>query len=105
MREGMEIKTDKSVECFILSLEDSASAKVLRTIDLLERFGHRLGMPHSKKIAPALFELRVTGKQEVRLLYTFWYSYAVIVHGFIKKTQKTPRKEIEAAIQKIHGLR
>jgi len=100
----MEIKIEKPVEKFIRSLEDDAIAKVLRTIDLLERFGHRLGMPHVKKIAADLFELRVHGKQEIRLIYTFRASKIVMLHGFIKKSQKVPRRELEFARQKLKDL-
>lgn len=59
----MEIQIfDVSLERFIKSLENSTIAKVLRTIDLLELFGHQLEMPHAKKISNELFELRVGGK-------------------------------------------
>jgi len=56
---------DSELEKFISSLEKPTIAKVLRTIDLLESFGHLLGMPHSKKVSPHLFELRIRGKQEI----------------------------------------
>ena len=57
---------DKEVECFIRSLQKPTIAKALRMLDLLERFGYKLGMPHSKQITAGLFELRVRGMQEVR---------------------------------------
>ena len=66
----MEVKFfDDAVEVFISDLEKSTIAKVLRTIDLLEHFGQRLGMPHSKNIGHKLFELRIRGQQEIRLIY------------------------------------
>ncbi len=47
----MEIRFfNQEIEQFIASLEKATIAKVLRTFDLLEMFGHRLGMPHSKKV-------------------------------------------------------
>jgi len=51
----MKIYIDPDVENFIVSLEKPAVAKALRTLDLLEKFGNRLGMPHSKKIADNIF--------------------------------------------------
>lgn len=42
----MEIKVAKEVELFVASLEKQSIAKVLRTVDLLEHFGNKLGMPH-----------------------------------------------------------
>jgi len=68
----MEIKIfDESLEKFIKSLERPTIAKVLRTIDLLELFGYRLGMPHARRIFNQLFELRIRGKQEIRIFTLF----------------------------------
>ena len=95
---------DYKTEKFIKSLEKETVAKVLRTIDLLETFGNNLDLPHSRKIADRLFELRVRGKQEVRILYTFHKGEAILLGGFLKKTQHTPQREIRKALQKIKGL-
>lgn len=101
----MEVKIfDSGLGKFIQSLEKSTTAKVLRTIDLLESFGSKLGMPHSKKVAERLFELRVRGNQEVRIFYSFHKNSAVLLSGFLKKSDKTPRKEIEIALQKLKTL-
>ena len=101
----MEIRNfDSSIEEFIQSLEKQTIAKVLHTIDLLEEFGHQLGAPHSKKVRGKIFELRVRGVQEIRILYTFHKSYIVFLHGFIKKSQKTPKKEINTAFAKLRTL-
>ena len=101
----MEIKIfDTSLEKFICSLEKQTIAKVLRSIDLLEEFGPVLGMPHTKKISPRLFELRIRGVQEIRIFYTFYKSQIWLLHGFIKKSEKTPKKEIRTALQKLKKL-
>ena len=95
---------DNSLEKFIQSLEKSTIAKVLRVIDLLEKFNFRLDLPHSKKISNRLFELRIRGKQEIRIFYTFQKSEIILLYGFIKKSQKIPKKEINIAIQKLKQL-
>lgn len=95
---------DTQLEKFIHSLDESAIAKVLRTIDLLEVFGHKLALPHSKKIHTDLFELRVRGKQEVRIFYTFHNNDAVLLHGFVKKSKGIPNREIRTALQKLQYL-
>lgn len=51
-----------------------------------------------------LFELRVRGQQEIRIFYTFYDDKAILLHVFIKKTQKTPAREIEIAINKFKQL-
>lgn len=95
---------DNSLEKFIQSLEKSTIAKILRIIDLLETFGPRLGMPHSKKIADSLFELRIRSTQEVRIFYCFHKASIVLLHGFIKKSNKIPKKEMRTALQKLKEL-
>jgi hypothetical protein len=95
---------DKKVENFIWTLEKTTIAKVLRTIDLLEIFGNRLSMPHSRYVFENLFELRIRGTQEIRLFYTFYNAQAIILHGFIKKSFKLPNKEINKAKEKMKRL-
>lgn len=100
----MDIQIDPEVEKFIHSLEKQTIAKTLRTIDLLERFGFNLGMPHSKKVAKDIFELRVRGQQEVRIFYCFHKDQASLLSGFVKKSQKTPQKELLKARKKYEIL-
>lgn len=95
---------DTSLEKFIESLQKITIAKVLRSIDLLEKFGQELGPPHTKKISARLFELRVFGKQAVRIFYTFHKSQIFLLHGFVKKSQKIHQKEINIALQKLKQL-
>lgn len=95
---------DTQLEKFIYSLDEPTVAKVLRTIDLLETFGHKLTLPHSKKVHTQLFELRIRGKQEVRIFYTFYKDGAILLHGFIKKSKRTPTKEMITAIRRLQYL-
>lgn len=95
---------DAALEKFIESLENTTVAKVLRTIDLLAEFGNGLGMPHSKYIKSDLFELRIRGHQEIRIFYTFSKSRAVLLHGYVKKSQKIPRKELDKALHLLKLL-
>lgn len=95
---------DDRLEKFIAMLEKPTIAKILRMLELLKQFGNRLGMPHSKKVGDRLFELRIRGQQEVRIFYTFHKDTAVLLHGFIKKSEQTPTKEFLLAYQKIDAL-
>lgn len=95
----MEIIVSLSVEDFIDKLQPKTIAKVLRTTDLLEKFGYHLSMPHSRKIKDNLFELRVRGKQEVRIFYCFSSGKIILIHGFIKKKQKISNREIRKALK------
>lgn len=100
----MQIHIDSKVEKFISSLEKQTIAKVLRTIDLLEKFGPQLSMPHSKKVTASLFELRTRGQQELRIFYCFHKGVIYLLSGFIKKSQKTPQKELNKAIAQYKSL-
>jgi len=61
-------------------------------------------MPHSKSVGRSLFELRIRGQQEIRLIYTFSSNRVIILHGFVKKSQKMPKKELVIAQQKLLTL-
>ena len=95
---------DTATEKFIKALNASSYAKTLRTIDLLKDYGHTLAMPHSRMVERGLFELRIKGRQAVRLFYVYNGEQAMILHGFIKKTTKTPRREIDVARTKEKGM-
>lgn len=90
-------------ECPIKDYLDSLSTKLriktLRTIMLLEEFGTELRLPYSASVGKGIFELRsIVGNDITRVLYFFIEgNTAIITNGFTKKTQKTPKKEIEKA--------
>jgi len=100
----MQIDLLDSVEAFIEGLTEKEIAKVIRTIELLEEFGHKLGMPHSKHIDNGLLELRIRGKREIRIFYCFSKNKAVLLHACVKKTQKTSAKELNKAMAAKNGL-
>ncbi len=93
----MQIILLDSVEAFLESLNEKEIAKAIRTIELLEEFGNNLGMPHSKHLTDGLLELRIRGKREIRIFYCFNKNKAILLHAFIKKTQKTPERELNKA--------
>ncbi len=93
----MKIIVLAPVEALIDELTPVEVAKFLHTVELLEQFGNRLGLPHSRHMGDGILELRVRGKREIRVLYCFHKQSAVLLHIFIKKTQKTITREIKQA--------
>ena len=93
-----------SIDLFLSSIEEIAHMKTVRSLDLLREFGHTLRMPHVKKLENDLFELRIHGKQEIRLFFTFHSRKIIILSGFVKKTQKTPAQEISNAKKKLKAI-
>lgn len=84
---------------FILNLDAKMRAKMLRTIEMLKKNGNKLREPESKPLDDGIMELRAkVGSDISRVLYFFIIGKkAVLTNGYIKKTQKTPRAEIERA--------
>ena len=90
------------VENFIRSLDPRTRRKFYYVKNLLETFGHRLPYPHAKYIGDEIFELRFESMEgAVRVLYFFFDgSKAVLTNGFVKKSNKTPKKEKQTAIER-----
>ena len=89
------------VKDFIMSLSGKIQAKVLMEIDLLEEYGNELDGKYTKYITKGIYELRVRiSSNRVRILFFFYSDKKIILtNGFIKKTQKTPIREIETALK------
>lgn len=86
---------------FILSVDKKMRAKILKTIVILQNNGTDLRMPYSEHLEDGIFEIRAkVGSDISRVLYFFVIGHRIILtNGFIKKTQKTPKGEIEKAKQ------
>ena len=86
-------------EEFILSQIIKMQAKIFRLPELPELKGSDLREPYSRLIPDGIFEIRaVRGNNITRILYFFVVGKKIILtNGFVKKTQKTPKREIERA--------
>ena len=83
-------------------------ARFARVRDLIESHGlERVGEPHVKHLEGKLWEMRMKGKDGIaRSLYVTAKGKRVIVlRSFVKKTQKTPRREIELALDRAKELK
>ena len=98
-------RSEKIVKEFIKLLDISTISKISSEIDLLKTHGPFLGMPQSKKLTRDLHELRIRGRQEVRIIYGFVGNTIYLLHIFLKKTQKTPIKEVDTASKRFQGLK
>lgn len=99
------INGDKPVDEFIEKQQTKARAKILHAVRLLRQHGNRLTMPHSKMLESRIYELRIRGKEELRILYCFTPGKIIyLLHGFKKQTQKTPQKDIEIALKRLRLL-
>lgn len=89
----------RPAEDFILSQDAKMQAKIFATLELLEIKGPGLREPFSKPLGDGIFEVRAKQGSDIsRVLYFFVVGRKVILsNGFVKKTQKTPSREIDRA--------
>ena len=90
---------ESPVEEFMSSLDIKMRAKLIGLLEILEEKGKQLREPYSKHLESGIFELRCKfGGDITRVLYFFYYDGKIVLtNGFMKKTQKTPKYEIQLA--------
>ncbi|QVK31887.1 type II toxin-antitoxin system RelE/ParE family toxin [Pseudomonas syringae] len=70
------------------------------------QFGWPIGMPVVRKMEPDLWEVRIDLKEKIaRVLFTVEARTMVLLHGFIKKSEKTPASDLETARQRKAALK
>jgi phage-related protein len=89
---------------YLLSFDDNTVAKIVGDLELLDELGLALGPPKSKKIFKNIYELKTIGNISIRTLYTFRSNSIFILHVFVKKSQKIPKKELKTAINRLKYL-
>jgi phage-related protein len=94
------------VEDELLALPTGFVARFLRYAESMEAFGPDLGMPHTRAMGAGLFELRLKAASGIaRVFYcTVVGRRIVVLHQFVKKTTKTPPKELQIARQRMKDV-
>lgn len=84
---------------FLDSLDVNMAAKLIALLEILEERGPALRMPYSRFLEDGIFELRCIFSGNItRVLYFFYSGKKIILtNGFVKKTQKTPSRELRIA--------
>lgn len=90
------------VSQFIDSCQKNQQVKILRILKYLKEYGIQAAIPHIKKLSGTPFwEIRILGKDNIRIIYVVEVNkLIVLLHGFFKKTPKTPKKEIAICYQR-----
>ena len=97
-----------TVEREIAELPNDMQAKLRRIADMIEQLGlSAMREPYVKHLQGKLWEMRMTGRDGIaRAIYvTMSGQQLVIVRVFRKKTQKTPRSEIELALKRAEEVK
>jgi len=97
----------ESLQNEILDLSAGFLARFLRYADRMELYGPDLGMPHTRAMGEGLFELRLKAAEGIaRVFYcTMIGKRIVMLHQFIKKTDKTPPKELAIARRRLKEIK
>ena len=103
-----DMKGNSDVKTFIRGLKERRNTskearvtfnKIVAYIDILQEMGTRVGEPVTKHLDGEIWELRPLS---VRILYAYCDNDTyVLLHHFVKKTNKTPRNEIRKAITEL----
>ncbi len=91
---------------FLNSLSTSARAKVVKLLNLLVEYGVLLKEPYTKQVKGKIRELRIKDSQgAIRILYfTYTGKRFILLHGFVKKTDRTPVSDIELAEKRMNDF-
>lgn len=97
----------ESVQHEILTLPAGFLARYLRCTDRMQVYGPDLGMPHTRSMGRGLFEVRLKSQEGIaRVLYcTVTGKNIVMLHQFIKKTEKTPTRELAVARRRLKEIK
>jgi phage-related protein len=90
---------NRKVEEETFAFPDGVLANLLHILEMIEEYGPTIGKPHTAPMGGGLFEVRAKGKEGIgrSLFCTLKGKEIVILHSFIKKTQTTPKRELEKA--------
>jgi phage-related protein len=97
----------EEVEEQILALPDTLAARYIVLTRRMEALGANLGPPHTDSFGDGLFELRLKGAEGIaRVFFCALVGRRIMMlHSFIKKSQKTPTREIEIARKRLKEVK
>ncbi len=89
-----------------LALPSGILANLIHIMELIGEFGPSLGRPHTASLGKGLFEIRAKGKEGIAraLFCTLKGREIVILHTFIKKTQRTPKNDLDVARRRMKEM-
>ena len=94
---------NRQVAKFVEGLPSGIFGSYAAIVEMLEKEGPVLGMPHVRSMGGGLYEIRAKGREGIaRIFYCFIRDgQLIILHGFIKKTEQTPHYELELARRRL----
>lgn len=98
----ISISGDNPIKDFIDSLAKKQQVKILRILQYISTYSLYAVLPHIKKLTGSpLWEIRILGKDNIRIIYAVPLRNTILLlHGFVKKKQKTPTGELTIALRR-----
>jgi phage-related protein len=91
----------------VMALPVTLQARYINLTRRMMEFGPNLGLPHTDAFGGGLFELRLKGAEGIARVFfcTLVDKDIVMLHCFVKKSQKTPAKELNIARNRLQEIR
>lgn len=91
------------VEDQILAMPTKIQARMIKLLELMEKHGANLGSPHTEPMGDGLFGVRAKAQEGIgRGLFCYLQGkHIVVLHAFIKKSQKTPKSDLQLARDRL----
>lgn len=98
---------NEQVRDSIANLPKLLKARCIALLDRMENHGPNLGPPHTESIGEGLFELRIKAQEGIARVFfcTLVGQKIVLLHSFIKKTQKIPKKDLDIAKERLKEVK
>ena len=95
------------VEAETLLFPKGILANFIHIAEMIEEFGPALGIPYTRPLGEGLFEIRAKGKEGIGRSFfcAVKGKEVIILHSFIKKSQKTPKKEMKIARKRLKEVK
>lgn len=95
------------VEEVIISMPVKMRTRFIKLLELMENYGANLGEPHTKSLGSGLFEIRAKSSEGIaRGLFCYLSGkHIVVLTAFVKKSQKTPTKELKLAKLRLNEVK
>lgn len=98
---------DADVRRTVLAWPTGINACFTRITLRMVEHGANLGLPYTRAMGGGLFEIRAKGQEGIGRAFfcTMTGRRIIILHGFIKKTDKTPKHELDIALQRMKEMK
>jgi phage-related protein len=101
------IQVTPLAETELMTMPADIQARFVHIAEMLQEFGpHAVGLPHVRFLQDKLWEMRLKGRDNIaRAIYVAQTGKRLVVlHVFIKKTEKTPHRALRTAAERLRRM-